>query len=45
MIIHKIDYNQIFATPLSTPTDIVSDSTGNVYVLDVENNKSTKVYE
>lgn len=35
------DYNQIFAT-VSNPTDIATDNTGNVYVLDTENNKVQK---
>jgi NHL repeat len=38
----EIDYNNVFATTLSTPTDIAIDSTGNVYVLDGENDKVQK---
>jgi hypothetical protein len=37
------DYNnKVFATLLSTPTAIATDSTGNVYVLDGENDKVQK---
>jgi hypothetical protein len=36
----RID-NEIFATP-SNPTDIASDSAGNIYVLDTENDKVQK---
>ena len=35
------DYNKIFAT-VSNPTDIATDSAGNVYVLDAENDKVQK---
>ena len=38
----EIDYNKVFATTLSTPTAIVTDSAGNVYVLDGENDKVQK---
>ena len=38
----EIDYNKVFAT-LSTSTDIATDSAGNVYVLDSENDKVQKV--
>ena len=37
----EIDYNKVFAT-LSTSTDIATDSAGNVYVLDSENDKVQK---
>jgi hypothetical protein len=37
----RID-NQIFST-LSNPTDIAEDSTGNIYVLDAENDKIQKL--
>jgi DNA-binding beta-propeller fold protein YncE len=37
----EIDYNKVFAT-LSTPTAIATDSAGNVYVLDGENDKVKK---
>jgi len=38
----EIDYNNVFATTLSTPTAIATDSEGNVYVLDGENDKVKK---
>jgi DNA-binding beta-propeller fold protein YncE len=38
----EIDYNKVFATTLSTPTDIATDNAGNVYVLDGENDKVQK---
>ena len=37
----EIDYNKVFAT-LSTPTDIATDSAGNVYVLDAGSNRVQK---
>ena len=37
----EIDYNKVFAT-LSTPTDIATDSAGNVYVPDCGSDKVEK---
>lgn len=38
----EIDYNKVFATTLSTPTAIATDSAGNVYVLDGGSNRVQK---